>query len=272
MTKPMKSESFYLELTSLSDPGRVRALNEDAVSTSRTCRFAVVADGMGGHRAGDVASHMALDHVVECLRTKERAEPTTAEFATRIINEANAAIHTKATQQLGYKGMGTTLAMAIFGDKRVTLAHVGDSRIYRLRNSQLTLLTRDDSILNDQIELGLIDAQDAGDSHNRHMVTQALGNQPQVAAHVQEEELHLGDVYLLCTDGLTDLVDEKDIEQIIDALKTNLPLTATHLIQLADDCGGYDNITVALARILDTPPPAIAEKSLLQRLFGWLGF
>ena len=266
----MKSESFYLELASLSDPGRVRALNEDAVAVSREHRFAVVADGMGGHRAGDVASHMALDLAVEYLSTPDRAA-TTAEFASKIIDEANRAIHTKATQQLGYKGMGTTLAMAIFGDRRVTLAHVGDSRIYRLRNGQLSLLTRDDSILNDQIELGLIDAEDAGDSHNRHMVTQALGNHPQVTAHVQEEELCSGDVYLLCTDGLTDLVDEKDIEQIVDALKTNLPLTASHLVQLANDCGGYDNVTIALIRVLDTPPPAIAEKSLLHRLFDWLG-
>ena len=270
MISPMQSESFHLELTSLSDPGRVRALNEDAVAVSGEYRFAVIADGMGGHRAGDVASHMALDWAVECLSTQAHA-PTAPELAAQIINEANRAIHTKATQQLGYKGMGTTLAMAIFGNKRITLAHVGDSRVYRLRNGQLTLLTRDDSMLNDQIELGLIAAQDASESHNRHMVTQALGNHPQVTAHVQEEDLCNGDVYLLCTDGLTDLIDEKDIEHIIDSLKTNLPLLASHLVQLANDCGGYDNVTVALARVLDTAPPALAEKSLMQRLFDWLG-
>jgi PPM family protein phosphatase len=269
MSEIMRPESFYLEMVSLTDPGRVRALNEDAVAVDRQLGFAVVADGMGGHRAGDVASHLALEWVVDRLRTQTRAQ-STAEFAERIIAEANSAIHARATQQSECRGMGTTLAMAIFDKRRVALAHVGDSRIYRLRKSRLELLTRDDSMLTDQVELGLITLDDAGGSHNRHLVTQALGIGPQVTAHLQEQELRSGDVYLLCTDGLNDLVDEKDMELIIDKLKTNLPLVASHLVQLANDNGGSDNIAVALVRVLDEAPVVIKRKGWTDRLLGWL--
>ena len=266
----------------LTDVGRVREHNEDAIGTNPDLGLLVLADGMGGYNAGEVASGIAVRTTLEFVSSAcEHADRAALDPGTRMMRQsiilrdaiarANKIIHQTAKSQRQCEGMGTTIVALLFHDNRVSIAHVGDSRIYRLRNGQLSLLTRDDSILNDQIELGLIDAQDAGDSHNRHMVTQALGNHPQVTAHVQEEELCSGDVYLLCTDGLTDLVDEKDIEQIVDALKTNLPLTASHLVQLANDCGGYDNVTIALIRVLDTPPPAIPEKSLLQRLFDWLG-
>lgn len=165
--------------------------------------------------------------------------------------------------------MGATLAMVFMHNERANLAHVGDSRIYRLRKGNLELLTRDDTLLHDQLEQGLIKIEDAGDSHNRHMVTQALGINEQVTVHLYEEDARRGDIYLLCTDGLNDLVDDKDIEVILDTLKTNLPLAAFHLVQLANDNGGYDNITVALIRVLNDAP---AAKSLgwLSRLRNWL--
>lgn len=275
----MKSELFHIEVASLSDPGRIRALNEDTVVVDREFGFAVVADGMGGHRSGEIASRMALDILLKRLRSKiERfragvLKQTPMRFAEQIIGEANQAIHAAANQEASYGGMGTTLALAIFYDRHVALAHVGDSRIYRLRNGQLQLLTRDDSLLSDQVEFGLIAAEDAGDSHNRNMVTQALGIQASVTVHLQEEDLLLGDVYLLCTDGLSDLVEESDLELIVDALKTNLPMAASHLVQLANDNGGYDNITVALARICEPvvePEPIVEPQGWLARLLAWL--
>jgi protein phosphatase len=145
--------------------------------------------------------------------------------------------------------MGTTLALALFHGERVTLAHVGDSRIYRLRDGELQLLTRDDSLLRDQIDLDLIDAQDAGGSHNRHLVTGALGIHEDVALHLQEQDTCDGDLYLLCSDGLHDMVDDADIGLILQALQANLPLAASHLVQLANDLGGHDNISVALVRL-----------------------
>lgn len=264
----LNNKHHHLEIVSLSESGRVRALNEDASLVDSEYGIAIIADGMGGHRAGDVASRMALDIVVTRLREKIlqfragtlQAKPL--QFAEQIISEANTAIHFAASQQTGCSGMGTTLALAIFLDQYVALLHVGDSRIYRLRNGQLQLLTRDDSLLHDQVELGLITAEDASDSHNRHLVTQALGAATHVTVHLHEEKLCSGDLFLLCTDGLSDLVDERDIEIIVDLLKTNLPLAAHHLVQLANDNGGYDNITVALVHVLNDKP--------VSKRNGWL--
>lgn len=269
----MQNGCHQLEVASLSDRGRVRSLNEDAAAADREHGIAVVADGMGGHRSGDVASRMALDIVMERLPARVRQfragarRPMPLQFAEQVVGEANRAIHAAALEQTGCRGMGTTLALALFHGRRVALLHVGDSRIYRLRDGRLQLLTRDDSLLSDQVELGLIAAQEASDSRNRHLVTQALGIARNVPTHLHEEDVHSGDVFLLCTDGLSDIVDDSDIELIVDALKTNLALAASHLVQLANDNGGYDNITVALVRALE---PAAGRPGWLGRLFGWL--
>jgi PPM family protein phosphatase len=271
----LKISCHRLEAVSLTDPGRVRAFNEDAAAVDRAHGIAVVADGMGGHRAGDVASCMALDIVLERLPAKVRQyragarRPMPLQFAEQIVGEANRAIHAAARQQPGCQGMGTTLALALFHGQHVALLHVGDSRIYRLRSGRLQLLTRDDSLLRDQVELGLIAAADAGASHNRHLVTQALGIGAHVPVHLLEETLRAGDVFLLCTDGLSDLVEADDIELIVDALKTNLPLAASHLVQLANDNGGYDNITVALVRVVG---PEAECRGWVSRLCGRLVF
>lgn len=264
-----------LELACLSDTGRVRALNEDAVAVDGEHGIAVIADGMGGHRAGEVASRMALDLLMERLPAKIRQfragarQPMPLQFAEQIIAEANRAVYTAARQQTGCAGMGTTLAMVLLHGRSMALLHVGDSRIYRLRDGRLQLLTRDDSLLHDQVELGVIAVEDARESHNRHLVTQALGIGPSVSVHLQEERVSSGDIFLLCSDGLSDLVEEDDIELIVDALQTNLPLAASHLVQLANDNGGYDNISVALVRVLDGQP-AVARPGWIARLFGWL--
>lgn len=263
----MKHQPFRLEVASLSDAGKLRPLNEDGVVVDRECGFALLTDGMGGPRAGDVASRLALATIAERLRASVEA-PSPQEVEASIV-AANAAVHAAAHKQGVRTGMGTTLALAAFGGERVVLAHVGDSRIYRLRDGRLELLTRDDSILNDQVELGLIAVDEVAESHNRRMVTQSLGMAAAVAPHVREEAVRAGDVYLLCSDGLNDLVGDADIEIIIDALKTNLPLTASHLVQLANDSGGYDNVTVALVRVQDEPPAA-APRGWLGRLFGRL--
>lgn len=253
----------------------MRRLNEDAVAVDGDCGFAVIADGMGGHRAGDVASRMARDIIMERLPAKVRQfragarQPMPIQFAEQIVKEANRAIYAAAQSQAGCAGMGTTLAMVLFHGRSVALLHVGDSRIYRLRDGQLELLTRDDSLLHDQVESGMIAVEDVRESHNRHIVTQALGVAAKVAVHLREESVRGGDVFLLCTDGLSDLVEAADIELIVDSLKTNLKLAADHLIQLANDNGGYDNISVALVRVMDDTPSS-GRKGWLGRLFGWL--
>lgn len=275
----MDNNCFHLEQACLTEAGRVRARNEDTVAVDGDYGLAVVADGMGGHRSGEIASQMALDILLKRLRSKIKRfragvlQQTPLQFAEQIINEANQAIHTTAKQEARHEGMGTTVALAFFHDQHAVLAHVGDSRIYRLREGKLQLLTRDDSLLTDQVQMGLIAAEDAGDSHNRNMVTQALGIQERVNIHLQQQDLLLGDVFLLCTDGLSDLVEESDLELIVDLLKTNLSMAASHLVQLANDLGGYDNITVALIRVCAPQfqaESAVEQKGWLSRLLAWL--
>lgn len=259
--------SYRLEIASKADIGRVRTTNEDRVAFDADNGIALVADGMGGHRGGETASRMARDVVLTRLRRRlgkfrsGMGRPP-LQFLARIVGEANKAIYEASQNDPSCMGMGTTLALAFFHGERVTLAHVGDSRIYRLRDGRLKLLTRDDSLLRDQVELGLIEVNDAGGSHNRHLVTGALGIHERVAAHLQEEETRSGDIYLLCSDGLNDMVEDADIELIVNALQANLPLAAHHLVQLANDNGGHDNISVALVQLR----PAASEMGLL----GWL--
>ncbi len=269
----MQTEQFRLEAVALTDPGRMRALNEDAVAIDTEFGFAIVADGMGGHNAGNIASRIAIDTLCERLPVKIQhfragaRQPRPHQFAEQLIGEANRAIYTTALSHADCQGMGSTLALWLLHGRHAALLHIGDSRIYRLRGGQLLQLTRDDSLLRDQVESGLISAAEAAASHNRHFVTRALGQGLQAAVHIHEEEVRAGDVYLLCSDGLTDMVDDRDMELIVDLLKTNLELAAQHLIQLANDHGGTDNISVALVRVLDAHA---AKPGLFGRLFGWL--
>jgi PPM family protein phosphatase len=265
----------FLEIAAVTDVGNVRQFNEDYIATDADNGIAVLADGMGGHRAGEVASQMATQIILSGLQTQVtefgsnagRLAPLYA--VEQSINRANKAVFGAAQGQATYQGMGTTLALALFHDNRVTLGHIGDSRIYRLRAHLLQLLTRDDSLLRDQIELGFIAAADAGESHNRSLVTRALGIVENVAAHLREEEAAPGDVYLLCSDGLNDLVEDADIELIIGALQTNLPLAAGLLVQTAKDNGGYDNVSVILAKVL-RPFPATRQPRWIRWLLGRL--
>lgn len=269
----VRDESFQLNSIALSDPGKIRALNEDAFAIDDHHAFALVADGMGGHNAGEVASRIAADFLKERLADKIRqsrkgaSQTKPAQFAEQLVSEANRAIHTAAKSQADYAGMGTTLALLMLTGNSVALLHVGDSRIYRLRNGRIEQLTRDDSLLADQIELGLVNPTEADLSHNRHFVTGALGQDLHPKIHVKELPAEEGDIFLLSTDGLTDMVDDSDIELIVDKLKTNMKLAAEHLIQLANDQGGSDNITVALVRV---SKQAEDSGGFLPKLLGWL--
>jgi protein phosphatase len=265
----------FIEMVGLTDVGSVRQYNEDSIALDPGKGAMVLADGMGGHRAGEVASRMATQIILGGLKTQVAAfrsgagQHSPLRAVDRSINQANKAVFASAQGQPTYHGMGTTLALTLFYDNRVALGHIGDSRIYRLRGNVLQLLTRDDSLLLDQIELGLISAADAGESHNRSLVTRALGIEESVCAHLREDEASPDDIYLLCSDGLNDLVEDTDIELIVSALKTNLPLAANHLVQTAKDNGGYDNVSVILARVLK-PFPAASHSRWIGRLFGWL--
>ncbi len=265
----------FIEMAALTDAGSVRQFNEDSIAVDPDLGVAILADGMGGHRAGEVASRMAAQIILDCLQGRVTEFRSTAGSHSSLravdesINRANQSVFDASRAQSSYHGMGTTLAVTLFYDNRVALGHIGDSRIYRLRDGGLRLLTRDDSLLRDEIEVGLISAAEAGESHNRSLVTRALGIEERVRAHLADDEACGGDVYLLCSDGLNDLVDDADIELILAGLHANLPLAASHLVQAANDNGGYDNVSVILAKVL-RPFPAVSQQRWTLRWFGWL--
>jgi protein phosphatase len=163
--------------------------------------------------------------------------------------------------------MGTTLVMAVFFDNAVCLAHIGDSRCYRYRDGRLELITRDHSLLQEQIDIGMITPEEARRSQNRNLVTRAVGVDPVVEAEVHEYDTLSGDIYLLCSDGLNDMVEDADIELTLRAMSANLELAAAQLVQMANDNGGRDNVSVILVKVLRAYP---AERGIVERLRSWL--
>jgi serine/threonine protein phosphatase PrpC len=239
--------------TALTDPGRVRANNEDAVFFDTSRGLAILADGMGGYNGGEVASGMAiallrasfcrwLDHTD--LSEQARALRRALQIGT---DEANSAILEAGTANTQLLGMGTTLVMAVFSARRITVGHIGDSRCYRLRERRLEQLTRDHSLLQDQLDAGLITLAEAAASPHRNLVTRALGIERRVALEINDYAIQPGDLYLLCSDGLSEMVSDADICTVLSQ-KNDLSAKATLLVSLANDNGGRDNISVILAR------------------------
>lgn len=249
-----------LEVAVRTDPGLIRSHNEDAVFADAALGLAILADGMGGYNAGEVASGMACTLLANnfsrliptCGAPEEKAD--TGHFAVQqLVSEvttANLAIFNAAQSQPQYAGMGTTLVLAWFYDNRLHVAHVGDSRLYCLRHNRLVQLTRDHSLLQEQLDTGMISPQEARFSHNRNLVTRALGVEPRVEVEVHVHEVHPGDIFILCSDGLNDMVDDEDIKLTLQTLGGNLELAADQLIHLANDNGGRDNVSVILIRVL----------------------
>lgn len=248
--------SGALEIVVRTDPGRIREHNEDAVFASPSRGLAILADGMGGYNAGEVASGMAAMHLSSGLEVAFGGGLPVRECLLEQIALTNAAIYNAAISEPHYSGMGTTLVAALFHDNRVTVAHIGDSRLYRLRGESFCTLTRDHSLLQEQIDSGLISAEEARYSLNRNLVTRALGVDPVVEAEVSEHPALPGDIYLLCSDGLNDMVADEEIRQILQLPPVNLERAASQLIRRANDNGGRDNVSVILIKVLRAFPAA----------------
>ncbi|NOX76317.1 MAG: Stp1/IreP family PP2C-type Ser/Thr phosphatase [Gammaproteobacteria bacterium] len=249
---------FSLYMIGLSDTGRARDHNEDAISWDAERGLALLADGMGGHNAGDVASHLCLkslnQHLLPRLDKPLRLRPNKgvskhATLVRRSVKETNGVVFDFAEQNPDCKGMGTTLVLALFFDDRVVLAHVGDSRIYRLRRNQLEPVTADHSLVRELLEKGTISEEEARDNPYSHVITRAVGVHNRVNVEVQEREVLPGDVYLLCSDGLSDLVPDAEIEAALLAAMGRWERAAQRLIDLANQRGGRDNISVVLVAI-----------------------
>lgn len=259
-----------LEIASLTDPGMVRSHNEDNITADAEAGFVILADGMGGYNGGEVASGIAVTMLADGMKSALRAAQPEQEAGQLIkgeVEKTNAAIFRAAQSQPQFSGMGTTLVLALFHDNRITIAHIGDSRLYRYRQEKFEQITRDHSLLQEQIDSGMVSREDARLSQNKNLVTRALGVDPTVEVEVQEHEAMPGDIYLLCSDGLNDMVSDEEIHLTLNVLNANLELAAHQLVQMANDNGGRDNISVILVRILRDFP---ANGGLLNRFRTWL--
>lgn len=249
-----------LEMICMTHPGMVRAHNEDSVICEASCGLAVLADGMGGYNAGEVASGIAasvvaseIKHYLEDALPEEIDEASGEENAVMLLRQnvqkANSSIFHASQSQPQYAGMGTTIVSGLFYDNRVAVAHIGDSRMYRLRGEVFEGITRDHSLLQEQIDSGMISKADARMSQNKNLVTRAVGIDAIVDVELHVHEVKRGDIYVFCSDGLNDMVEDGDIADAVKALQSNLPLMATQLIQAANDNGGRDNVSVIIVKI-----------------------
>ena len=252
---------FELEFASVSDPGLKRSNNEDSAITDTEIGLALVADGMGGYKAGEVASAIAAKVVLDDLRAArnrhqfrriEGDETESREVAVlrAAIESANLHIFETARRAPQCRGMGTTIVAALFSNSKITVAHVGDSRLYRLREGHLERVTNDHSLMQELIDKGFYSVAEAEASTPKNLVTRALGIEETVTVDVQEMTTVPGDVFLLCSDGLTDMVSDKEIRGTLERSGGQLERAARALIELANEGGGKDNISVVLARPL----------------------
>jgi len=261
--QPTKNPVFKgkIRVVSTTDTGRIREHNEDASATDMDLGLLVLADGMGGYNAGEVASELAIKTIMNLVRegldpqTRGQVDEESGLMRQSIvlrnaIARANKIIWQTAQSQPQCKGMGTTLVACLFHDDKISIAHVGDSRLYRLRDDQFEQLTLDHSLLQELVDRGFYSPEEAQRSTNRNYVTRALGVEATVEVEVQEEAVRVEDLFVLCSDGLTDMVEDEDIHLTINTFNANLKTVAEQLVGLANENGGRDNITVSLASIL----------------------
>ncbi|MDD2776100.1 MAG: Stp1/IreP family PP2C-type Ser/Thr phosphatase [Gallionella sp.] len=266
-----------LQVIAKTHSGMVRAHNEDTVDYNASNGLVVLADGMGGYNAGEVASGIAvsvvLSEISQYLQSgspldidADTGEESAVSLLRKYICQANGSIFKAAEKQPQFTGMGTTIVAGLFYDNRVAVAHVGDSRMYRLRGEILIPVTRDHSFLQEQIDCGVISSEEARHSRNKNLVTRAVGIDEEVSPEIHVHEVRVGDVYLLCSDGLNDMVADEDIQSVLYAMQGNLPLAAEQLIQTANDQGGKDNVSVILVKVIaDFAEPRGWLTNLLNR-------
>lgn len=262
----------------LSDVGRVREHNEDTIGVDADIGLFVLADGMGGYSAGEVASGLAVKTVMSLVKEAvehqdiNAADPDSGLTRPSIIlrdaiGRANKLIYQTARSQPQCEGMGTTIVACLFHDNRASIAHVGDSRMYRLRANRLERLTLDHSLLQELVDRGFYSQAEAQRATNKNYVTRALGVEPTVDVEIHEHAVHKGDCFVLCSDGLSDMVEDDDIHLTLNTYGVSLEAVARQLIQLSNDNGGRDNVSIILAQVLDS---FAARTGVLEKVRRWL--
>lgn len=252
-----------------TDPGRSRENNEDSVAFDEPTRLGVLADGMGGYNAGEIASGMATAFIKSELSRwlSEAGQQANVKEVRRAIeicvDNANRSIFHAAVSNPQYSGMGTTLVVGVFRDSKLILGHIGDSRCYRWRNQTLVQITKDHSLLQEQIDAGFLTPEQAAMSPNKNLVTRALGVEDEVMLELHEHDVELGDIYLMCSDGLSDMMEDTAIARILKN-GSSLEYMAGELVSLANENGGRDNITVLLTQAAGM----LEKRGLISRLLG----
>jgi len=249
----MSETQTLLKIAGYTDTGLRREYNQDHIGFDQELGIAVLADGMGGHKAGEIAAHMAVKFVLDKLRKfvlQENSVSITGsqllEFVSNTISSSNAEIYSAQEAEEAYKGMGTTIVATVVIGSQIYVGHVGDSRLYLYRNRTVQRLTKDHSLVQDLIDRGFYTEREARSASVGHVVTRALGTRPEVEVDANEEQLQAYDLLLLCSDGLTDMVSDWQIAEIIDENIADLEVAAKKLIALANHYGGKDNISVIL--------------------------
>lgn len=267
-----------LEIVRITDVGLKRDHNEDAVASDAEMGLVILADGMGGYQAGEVASEIAVLMIVAELKEAFlNLEPGQTDVVSGMqeeshllldaVEKTNKSIYMVSQTQPQCAGMGTTLVTGLFTNNKLLVGHIGDSRMYRLRDDKFNQITEDHSLLQEQLKCGLITPEQAKLSGYKNLLTRALGTEPEVELELHEYDVQVGDIYLLCSDGLSDLVGDEEIHLTLGTLGAHLELAANQLIQMANDNGGKDNISIILVRVLK---PFAAEHSWYDDFLNWL--
>lgn len=249
----MPETRTQLKIAGYTDTGMRREYNQDHIGFDQDLGIAVLADGMGGHKAGEVAAHMTVKFVLEKLQKLVLQETSVSitgsqllEFVSNTISSSNTEIFRAQEEEEAYRGMGTTIVATIVVGSQVYVGHVGDSRLYLYRNRTVKRLTKDHSLVQDLIDRGFYTEREARSANVGHVVTRAMGTRQDVDVDVVEEPLLPYDLLMLCSDGLTDMVSDWQIAEIIDENVADLEMAAKKLIALANQNGGKDNISVIL--------------------------
>lgn len=239
--------------TGLSHIGLVRQNNEDVWASVPEIGLYILADGMGGHQAGEVAARETVNQLARVIKKKiaslhPQSLSDVRDFVRRAVIHVNALIYKMGRSKSQLRGMGTTLCCLLFHPKGLVLAHVGDSRIYRLRGSKLDQLTKDHSLLRELVDQGQLTEEQINDFLYKNIITKAMGTESKVDPAVETKRVHEGDIYMMCSDGLSDLLSPEEMIKILTSSKS-IDQAAERFIITANQKGGRDNITVLITKI-----------------------
>lgn len=252
----MAKPDVAVEITGFTDTGLTRNHNEDCIGYDISSGIAVLADGMGGHQAGEIASRMAVEQVLRQMKSrlvKQSGRPITSsqmmKLVSNTISNSNRIIYEASEEVSARNGMGTTVVAAVVEGSRLYAGHVGDSRLYLFREQSLKRITKDHSLVQDLIDKGFYTEDEARLASINHVVTRALGTAEDVEVDILQQEAERDDLFLLCSDGLSDMLDDTMIEQVLQEPQLALNEKAQSLVAMANQNGGKDNVSVILIRM-----------------------